>query len=356
MQFATVLMMFLTKIVYSLLTKIENLPQLYSMLRKGITCLLLFLIVSTELFAGGSDPFNDIKSMLRLPEKEIDMARAMLTIDKILDPSIDIEKYLKKIDTLVTKIIKYSDDPHGDILTMKKVLYEKGPWNNYQEYTYNLDDPFGDDLNNHLLSHYLDTKVGNCVSMPMLYYILGRKLGYHLYMSNAPKHMFVQAAVGKNYLGVEATRKGKSWPLEDFITQWEITEEAKTNKLYFQRLTKKEVISELLNQAIIHYMGTKQYKMALRTGYLAIKYYPRNYLAMINTASVYGWLIDDEVYLKGIVSPDTNNMEEYYKVLDMRYYDLRNKATQLGYRKFSKKEEAEILERIRRLKEGIENV
>jgi len=322
-----------------------------------LVILFLFLFFSVSLlFYQSKDELQPIKKILELPEDKIDIATAMLTIDKIIDPSVDINKYLKEIDALLVEIKKQSVDPRGDFIVIKKILYEEGPWNNYKPYKYNLEDPFGKDITNHLLSHYLDTKIGNCVSMPMLYYIICRKLGFEAYISTAPSHMFVQTIGGTQFYGIETTRKGRTWKLEDFIMQWDISEKEKANNLYYQRFTKKEIISELLNQAVVYYMNTKQYKKGVKTADLALKYMPNNYMVMLNKAAIYGNLIDDKIYISGIISSNIKNKDGYYKLLELEQKKLRNTVDNLGYRPLSKKNKEEILEMVRRLKAGLENV
>jgi hypothetical protein len=57
---------------------------------------------------------------------------------------------------------------------LKKYLYVAGPWNDNRPFQYDLDDPLGQNIRNKLLSSYLDSHKGNCVSMPSLFVVLGR--------------------------------------------------------------------------------------------------------------------------------------------------------------------------------------
>ena len=330
--------------------------KLYVMLFKGIFISLFVFACHGGVSAQEKDPLSDIQHILTKPDAEIDIARAMLTISKIVDPSVDIDAYMLKIDGLVDTLQGMAGDREVSLKDINQLMYEKGPWNNNQEYTYNLDDPFGKDIKNHMLSNFLDTKVGNCVSMPMLYYILGRRFNYQLFISTAPSHLFVQGLVKDGLIGIETTRKAKSWPLEAFKKQWTVTETAKKNKLYFQRLPNKGIISQLLNAAVIHFIETKEYKLALRTSALAMKYRSKNYSAMINMSAALARMIDEGVYIQGLVPPSVKTLDEYYLTLDRRYEALRKQAKRLGYRKFTDEERAEILDRIERLKTGVECV
>ena len=42
------------------------------------------------------------------------------------------------------------------------------------------------------MSHYLATRKGNCVSMPVLFVILGQKLGLPITLAIAPNHVFAK--------------------------------------------------------------------------------------------------------------------------------------------------------------------
>jgi len=86
-----------------------------------IFCLLVLQIPQIGL---GSDRevalLNQVESMLKQPESEVDVVIAMLTIDKIIDPSVEVGKYLRKIDALLAEVVKQSKDPLGDIQGLNK--------------------------------------------------------------------------------------------------------------------------------------------------------------------------------------------------------------------------------------------
>ncbi len=47
---------------------------------------------------------HTIRAILELPDKEIDLAKAKLTIDYMIDPKIDIANNLKHLDVMVAEI------------------------------------------------------------------------------------------------------------------------------------------------------------------------------------------------------------------------------------------------------------
>nr|WP_255626458.1 transglutaminase-like domain-containing protein [Xanthomonas sp. NCPPB 1067] len=121
-----------------------------------------------------------IKTLVATPEEQIDLATAKLTIDSVIDPTVDAKAALAQLDSLASRVkSRFPNDATRQIKLELLVtsLSQPGPWNDYQPFSYDLDDPFGKDIRNKLISTYLTTRKGNCVSMPILLVILGQKLG-----------------------------------------------------------------------------------------------------------------------------------------------------------------------------------
>lgn len=82
-----------------------------------------------------------------------------IAIDKLIDPSIDIQANLKKIDALVSQIRMMLADKKnptdGEKMdAIRRYLYDAGPWNNYQAFQYDLDRPEGTYVPEKLISVY----------------------------------------------------------------------------------------------------------------------------------------------------------------------------------------------------------
>ncbi len=63
------------------------------------------------------------------------------------------------------------------IVDLQTYLYLSGPWNGQQPFKYDVNDPYGREIHNKLLSTHLSTRRGNCILMPLLFIALGQKLG-----------------------------------------------------------------------------------------------------------------------------------------------------------------------------------
>ena len=112
---------------------------------------------------------------------DIDLAKMKLSIDRVIEPSTDVEGTLRTIDSMVEQIktmLREGDSSMVKMLTLKKYLYHKGDWNQYTSLINTiLMIPLGTKIENKLLSTYLKTKKGNCVTMPLLFVILGERIG-----------------------------------------------------------------------------------------------------------------------------------------------------------------------------------
>jgi len=119
------------------------------------------------------------------------------------------------------------------------------PLSGRQPFVYNLED----DRNprSKLLSVYLSTHKGNCVSMPLLFVILGQKLGIPVTLTTAPGHLYVKFR-GDNgqWYGVETTSGGgwaeDDWQQKQFPT---LTPQAIANAIYMQPLKSRRCTSDL---------------------------------------------------------------------------------------------------------------
>lgn len=138
---------------------------------------------------------QQIRHILKRPEQDIDLGQTKLTIDKQIDPSVDLQVNLQKIDAMVNRIRtmpEYGVSSGNRLWALRRYLYEAGEWNGFQSHQYDLDDPLGTKINNKLLPTYLSSKKGNCVTMPFLFIILGQRLGLDVTAATAPVHVFVK--------------------------------------------------------------------------------------------------------------------------------------------------------------------
>lgn len=136
-----------------------------------LVCLTLALLTlgawAASAKAVTADPnIAVLHAILTQPESKIDLARVKLTVDHMINPSIDIEGSLQQLDGMVSTL-RTGLPPNATswqaMLGLRSYLYQAGPWNGYRPYEYDLADPYGHNIHNKLLPTYLTTRKGNCV-------------------------------------------------------------------------------------------------------------------------------------------------------------------------------------------------
>ncbi len=320
--------------------------------KKFVTIFLsLFLNVALANEVKG---MNKITEILSLPEDKIDLATAKLVIDKMIDPTINIQQNLNKLNKMarqVKTIISDKSTEMDKMLAIRTFLYEKGRWNDHHPFQYDLSDPLGQRIANKLLPNFIDNKLGNCVSMPLLFIILGQKLAIDITASTAPLHLFARFtdhATG-NIFNIEATNGGN--PTRDvwYIQQSLISEQAINNKVYLQSLNAKETIAVMLMALAQYYHQSSQYENVLKVADVALEHYPNYTYAMIQKGNAYSKLLNRRLaYLAESGYKTAANLPPGEKAnLDALYENNLawfEKAESLGWRPPSKETEKAYLE------------
>jgi regulator of sirC expression with transglutaminase-like and TPR domain len=292
-----------------------------------------------------------IRDILKQPEQEIDLAKTKLTIDKLIDPAIDIEANLQRIDAMVTKIKTmpdYGPSSTAKMQALKRYIYEPGEWNSFQPYQYDLDDPLGTKLSNKLLPRYLESKKGNCVTMPLLFVILGQRLGIDVTAATAPLHILVKFKdeTGTTY-NLETTSGAN--PARDvwYREQMPMTDEAVANGVYLRPLTRKETVAIMVTTLAEHYFEQREFEKAITVSDLTLEYYPRDVEAMVRKGSAYYRLLA-KYYLEKYRSPDEipDRAKGHFAYLSHHNLQWFAKAEALGWREPSKADDEEYLQKV----------
>jgi regulator of sirC expression with transglutaminase-like and TPR domain len=294
---------------------------------------------------------KQIRDIFKQTENEIDLAKAKLAIDKLIDPSIDVDAGLKKIDAMVAEIKKmpgFGTSSTASMLALKRYIYEPGEWNNFQPYQYDLDDPLGTKLSNKMLLRYLESKKGNCVTMPFLFVILGQRLGIDVTAATAPLHVLVKFKdeTGASY-NLETTSGAN--PARDvwYREQMPMTDESIAKGVYLRPLTKKETVAIMVNTLAEHYFEQGEFEKAITISNLTLEYYPRDVEAMVRKGSAYYRLLG-KYYLEKYRSPSQipNRARGHFEYLSRNNIQLFAKAEALGWRQPSKEDDEKYMQKV----------
>lgn len=299
--------------------------------RKILSIALLALASVSALSVPAVSPLKPA-DMLVLPENQIDLAITKLSMDKIIDPAIDINANLQKLDAMVadvTRLLPPNATSNDKVLALVSYLYDPGPWNHYQPFSYNLDDPLGKDTKTKLLPNYLETRKGNCVSMPTLLVILGRKIGLNMTLVMAPNHFFVHFIQDNgqpyNLEGVEkGTVSNERYQKEHYVSDAEIA-----NGIYLKSLSRKQEVQALLMVVVSYYKENKQYDKGMELVDLVLQQNPESVDAMLNKVSLYGAM--GREYLKSHNQKLTGAEDAHYQQLGENYDVWFAKAKSRGW-------------------------
>jgi regulator of sirC expression with transglutaminase-like and TPR domain len=307
------------------------------------------------------DQAQQLKVILEQPENDIDFARVKLTIDKMVDPSIDVEANVRKIDAIVKtiKTMLVADATSMDkMLAIKKYLYEEGAWNDYLPYRYDFDDPRGAKVINKLLPTYLVTKKGNCTSMPLLFIVLGQRLGIDVTASTAPKHLLVKytdSGTGQTY-NLEAT-SGANFSRDVWYQQtMNITNEALANRIYLQKLSKRETVAVMATVLAESYLDKQEYEKAMMISEMVLRYFKNDVDAMLMKGVLFYRLLAKN-YLSKYPAPNLIPEPErpYFQFLGMNNLYWFEKAEKLGWREPTPEDEQDYLRIVKRDADKLKN-
>lgn len=225
----------------------------------------------------GSIPLLTIEQILLLPDEEIDIGMAALSLAKEFHPNLDHDFFLFAFDYLTMRYSQYFGhltDPDLKIRALNTFLYRPGPWNDSITFDYDYSDPKAQKRTNKFINGYIATRKGSCITMPMLYVVLGERLGMPIYAVRAPNHFFVRYYPEEPILNfetnVEATSGGGYSSDEEYALDMAIPGKGIKTGMYLRTLRKKEYIASLLLINAHEYMERKQFDKAQRYAKLAL--------------------------------------------------------------------------------------
>lgn len=314
---------------------------------------LVLMILPSSL--GFSQPIRTYKGQTiwdlpNVPEDQVDIGLWALIISKEHDPSVDVDKDMKYIDGWAEVISSVMTDRSLDVYVLAaadEVMFRKGPWNGYRPVGYDYDDPFGVSF----LSEYLDTRRGNCVSMPTLLLAIVERIDPDIpfFGAHAPMHMYCilkDRATGQSW-NAEATNGGASRDAH-IIKAFNVPREGIEKGAYMRPLRKKEFLAGVIMSLVSERLSAKDYRKALAYNDLALALFPEFGGALWMKGVLLhtmGW----EEYVspietrKKILTPEIQKMIESVDREGNRYFEM---ARSLGWREVTDEDQAGYLQAI----------
>lgn len=294
-----------------------------------------------------------VTAVLAIPEEQVDFAVTKVTVDRMVDPSIDAVQVLREIDEMVARVRTRAgrDASQTRILeSLRTELYVAGSWNDSRPFQYDFDDPMGEQLSNKLLSTYLKTRRGNCVSMPMLFIAIGQRVGLDVSLAEAPSHLFVKWRDEQGAeMNVETTSGAGVTSDGWYRSQMPMTDEAVKSGTYMRRLSKREVVEVALETLMEFKRESPEQAAEIAT--LIVRQHPDRLGAILHLHAAYGRIAQRD-FQRRFTQPSDIPIGER-----ARYVELRDasegwlrKAEALGWRPRDDEQRAKYLESVDRAK------
>jgi regulator of sirC expression with transglutaminase-like and TPR domain len=265
--------------------------------------LALFTLVcftSSSSAASTTHPAESVQAALAIPGEQLDYGRTKLALDQIIDRSIDVRSVEKELRALIDAARKLSGNRASDgakIDAVRKVLYEPGPWNGNRPFTYDQSDPLGENVQHKLLSHYLKTRLGNCVTMPTLFMIVGRGIGLNLTLTTAPLHVLVRYThAGLPPLNIEATSGGSFARTEWIRKNLPMSDRAIESGLYLRTHTDREIVAVMATTVLDYLAGVGRNEEAIKVADAILAANPKDGYTMVRKGSVIAAMMQKEFY------------------------------------------------------------
>jgi regulator of sirC expression with transglutaminase-like and TPR domain len=231
-----------------------------------------------------------------------DFLSAKIALDRIVDPSIRRTEIKTQDRKLIAAALTFAE-PHSSVGAqfdaVRKVLYRPGPWNDHRPFAYDRSDPLGEKIQHKLLSEYLKTRLGNCVTMPTLFMIVGRGVGLHLTLTDAPLHMLVRYThVGLPTLNIEATSGGSFARDEWYRQNLPMNERAIQSGLYLRTHTDRETIALMATTVLDYLLSVGRNEEAIKVADAILAADPKDGYTMVKKGSAIAALLKAEFYDK----------------------------------------------------------
>lgn len=258
-----------------------------------------------------------------------------------LDGKLDKEGFEKELSVYVSlcnsllenRLLQYGEKDRETmnkwaavftVMTDSIPLYINNEQYVYSPFGYDFKDVFGHrNKKNLFVSKLLETRKGNCRSLPYLYKILAEELGVNAHLALAPNHVYIKHNSERHgWYNTELTNG--IFPIDAWImASGFVHVDAITNGVYMKALDNKESIAVLLVDLAENYNAKypdNDGSFALQCAERAIKVYPNFAKALILKAEAHKTQWQNET--------DEEKKDEIWANLEEQLFHIHN----LGYR------------------------
>jgi regulator of sirC expression with transglutaminase-like and TPR domain len=272
-------------------------------------------VIGTTLFARGK-----FAELAELDESVFPLDRAAMLIALEEYPALDVEAYLRKLDTLAMRVevLAGQDRTYGRVLeSLHEVLFvQEALRGNTEEYY---------DPRNSFLNEVLDRKLGIPISLSILYMEVARRINFPIQGIGFPGHFLVKCVADEREILIDPFHNGRILSTEDCQEMLDRVYggSVPVQPAYFHPMEKKSIVTRMLFNLKGLYYQREDYHKALAVVDRILLLNPgliseirdRGLLYM-QTSLFAKALADLEYYLQHAISPqDLAYIEAHIKTL-----------------------------------------
>ncbi|PDT27230.1 hypothetical protein CO660_24445 [Rhizobium sp. L9] len=265
-------------------------------------CILIIAVAALYLYAFAAQAGSlglhpaDVEALF-MPAR--DLADIKFTVDHMIDASVSIEAGIAEIDRMAADVkatLPSNADGAETLATLRRYLYEPGAWNGGSAFSYDQTDPLGTRPINRRLSTYLETRRGNCITMPMLMMFLGKRLGLNMTLAQAPLHVFIKYTDddGETW-NLEATSGGGFTRDVWYRQKLPMTDQAVANGVYLKPLSHDEEVALIASTLVEQALENRDFESAIAICQVLLKHYPNFAYLLAKLGNAYGGLLQREL-------------------------------------------------------------
>jgi len=262
-----------------------------------------------------SDLIRAFATLVRseIEDERVDILRAALTLSRIQEPALDMERYVHRVDELAARVaakIEDPDDPVQIIAAMNDVLFQE------EMFRGNTVDYYSP--RNSFLHDVLDRRLGIPITLALVYMEVARRVGFQLFGVGMPGHFLVKHYdVDGHSILIDAFERGSIVTEDDCRQKLDsiYSGQVALQPEFLLPVTRRQMLTRILNNLRSIYLSQRDFRRAVQVVDLILVIYPRSPEDMkqravlrYNLNDFRGALSDFEEYVK--MSPDASDAEE----------------------------------------------
>jgi len=224
---------------------------------------------------------RSIEQVLRLDNKEVDLATAVLIVSEQWSDVVAGRRYLADLDDMALEIRgrlkkKRLQANYKAVAVINEYLFDELGFGSVSE---------ANDPNDLFMHSVMDRKRGYCLSLSILYLSLGERLGLPLYGVVVPGHFFVRYDDGQMRFNIETTSKGGYADDEHYINKFKVPKD--NDSIYMVNLNKIQTLGCFFNNLGNSYNEVGDTEQAMLALERAVEINPSLAESRMNLGNIY---------------------------------------------------------------------